>query len=61
MAEQFDVKLAEEARFHTPRPEYREKPCVRDHNEDMYGRFLKDPEAFWAKVAKELDGFSKGG
>jgi acetyl-CoA synthetase len=57
MAEQFDVKLVEEAKYYTPRPEYREKAWVRDYEEE-YGRFMKDPEAFWAKVAKELDWFS---
>jgi len=30
MAEQFDVKLVEEAKYYTPRPEYRERACVRD-------------------------------
>jgi hypothetical protein len=31
MAEQFDVKLVEEARYSTPPPEYREKAWVGDH------------------------------
>jgi acetyl-CoA synthetase len=57
MVDQFDVKLVEEAKYYTPRSEYREKAWVRDYDEE-YGRFLKDPEGFWAKVAKELDWYS---
>jgi len=34
MAEQFDVKLVEEAKYYTPRPEYREKARVRDYEEE---------------------------
>lgn len=56
MAEQFDMKLVEEAKYYTPRPEYREKAWVRDYDAE-YQEFLKDPEAFWGKVAKELDWF----
>lgn len=33
MAEQFDVKLVEEAKYYTPRPEYREKAWIRDWEE----------------------------
>jgi hypothetical protein len=40
MAEQFDVKLAEEAKYHTPRPEYREIILVRSWEEETR-RFLK--------------------
>jgi hypothetical protein len=53
MAEQFDVKLVEEAKYYTPRPEYREKARVRDYDEE-YGRFLKDPEVFRAKDSVKL-------
>jgi hypothetical protein len=60
MAEQFDVKLVEEAKYSMPRPEYREKARVRNHDE-AYRRFLKDPGAFRAEAVKELDGFSKEG
>jgi hypothetical protein len=45
MAEQFDVKLVEEAKYSMPPPEYREKARVKDYDEE-YREFLKDPEAF---------------
>ncbi len=32
MAEQFDVKLVEEAKYYSPRPEYREKARAGDHD-----------------------------
>jgi hypothetical protein len=35
MAE-FDVKLVEEAMYHAPRPECREKAWVRNHEEDTW-------------------------
>jgi hypothetical protein len=34
MAEQFDVNLVEEAMYHMPRPECREKTLVGNHEED---------------------------
>jgi acetyl-CoA synthetase len=60
MAEQFDVKLVEEAKYYTPRSEYREKAWVRDYEEE-YGRFLKDPVPFQALAVNELNWFSKEG
>ena len=58
MAEQFDVKLVEEAKYYTPRPEYREKAWVRDYEKE-YGDFLKDPVAFWAKDSIKLENVFK--
>jgi acetyl-CoA synthetase len=58
MAEQFDVKLVEEAKYYTPRPEYRERAWVRDYDEE-YRAFIKDPMAFLAEDAKELTRFNK--
>jgi len=60
MPEQFDVKLVEEARYYTPPPEYREKAWVRGYEEE-YEEFLKDPEAIWGKIARELDWFKPWG
>jgi len=34
LPEQLDVKLVEEAKYCTPRPEYREKAWVRDYEEE---------------------------
>jgi len=56
MAEQFDVKLVEEAKYYTPRPEYSEKAWVRDYEKES-GIFIRDPEVFRGRIAKELDWF----
>jgi hypothetical protein len=36
LPEQFDVKLVEEAKYYSPRPEYREKTLVMDDEEYRY-------------------------
>jgi hypothetical protein len=43
MAEQFDAKLVEEAKYYMPPPEYREITLVRDWEEETR-RFLKKEE-----------------
>jgi acetyl-CoA synthetase len=53
MAEQFDVKLVEEAKSCIPPPGYREKAHVKDYDAEC-SEFLKDPEAFRGKIAREL-------
>jgi acetyl-CoA synthetase len=57
MAEKFDVKLVEEAKYYSPPPEYKEKAYVRDY-EKTYQQFLKDPEKFWDGIARELHWFA---
>ncbi|MDD1655334.1 MAG: acetyl-coenzyme A synthetase, partial [Methanomicrobiales archaeon] len=57
MADKFDVKLVEEAKYYSPPPEYKEKAFVRDY-EKTYQQFLKDPEKFWDGIARELHWFA---
>jgi acetyl-CoA synthetase len=57
MVETFDVKLVEEAKYYTPPPEYKEKANVRDYDRE-YQDFLKDPEKFWDRIARELHWFA---
>ena len=47
--------LLEEKRTYQPSPDFRDKALIRD--ESIYAEAAKDPEAFWAKVAGELDWF----
>ncbi len=54
MTEDFDVKLVEEAEYFTPDPQYKKNAWMGDYQE-AYKRFLKDPDAFWSGIARELD------
>ena len=54
MTEDFDVKLVEDVKFYTPDPQYKENAWMGDYQK-AYDEFLKDPDAFWEKMAKELD------
>src|SRR5207253_2094528 len=47
--------LLEEKRTYKPSQDFRDKAVIRD--ESIYERAASDPEAFWAKVAGELDWF----
>ncbi|HEY7185722.1 MAG TPA: acetyl-coenzyme A synthetase N-terminal domain-containing protein, partial [Vicinamibacterales bacterium] len=49
--------LLKEDRTFPPSDTFRSRAAVRD--EDVYARAERDPEAFWASFAEELEWFSK--
>ena len=54
MTEDFDVKLVESTVRYTPGPEYKQNSWLGDY-ETAYREFLADPDAFWNRIAKDLD------
>jgi acetyl-CoA synthetase len=54
MTEDFDVKLVEDVKSYTPDPQYRTSAWMGDYQK-AYSEFLENPDAFWEKMAKELD------
>ena len=52
MSDEIDALLEEDRRF-PPSPSFRAKAHVSD--ESMHSEAEKDYEAFWARMAKELD------
>jgi acetyl-CoA synthetase len=54
MADNFDVKLVEEMKYYTPGPEYKRNSWIGDYQK-VYDEFLADPDAFWSKMAQQLD------
>ena len=54
MTEDFDVRLVEDVKSYTPDPQYRKNAWMSDYQK-TYAEFLKNPEKFWEKKAKELD------
>ena len=54
MTEDFDVRLVEDVKAYTPDPQYRKNAWMGDYQK-AYNEFLADPDAFWTKMAKELD------
>jgi acetyl-CoA synthetase len=54
MTEDFNVKLVEDVKFYTPDPQYKKNAWMGDY-EKAYKDFIADPDAFWEKIAKELD------
>jgi len=54
MSEDFDVKLVEDMKYYTPDPQYKKASWMGDYQK-AYQKFLKDPDAFWESVAKELE------
>jgi len=54
MAESFNVKLVEEMKYYTPNPEYKRNSWLGDYQK-AYDDFLADPDAFWSKMAQQLD------
>ena len=54
MTENFDVRLVEDVKSYTPDPQYRKNAWMGDYQK-AYNEFLADPDAFWEKMAKELD------
>jgi acetyl-CoA synthetase len=54
MSEDFDVKLVENVKYYTPDPQYKKASWMGDYRE-AYGKFLKDPDAFWESIARELE------
>jgi len=54
MAEDFDVRLVEDVKSYTPDPQYRKNAWMGDYQK-AYADFLANPDAFWEKMARELD------
>lgn len=54
MTEDFDVRLVEDVKSYTPDPQYRKNAWMGDYQK-TYNEFLANPDAFWEKMAKELD------
>jgi acetyl-CoA synthetase len=54
MKETFDVKLVEEMKYYTPSPEYKRNSWIGDYQK-AYEEFLADPDAFWSRMAQQLD------
>jgi acetyl-CoA synthetase len=54
MAEDFDVRLVEDVKSYTPDPQYRKDAWMGDYQK-AYADFLANPDAFWEKMARELD------
>ncbi|PKG33078.1 acetate--CoA ligase [Methanoregula sp.] len=54
MTEDFDVRLVEDVKSYTPDPQYRKRAWMGDYQKE-YDAFLANPDAFWEKMAKELD------
>jgi len=54
MTEDFDVKLVESTVRYTPGPECKQNSWLGDY-ETAYREFLADPDAFWNRIAKDLD------
>jgi acetyl-CoA synthetase len=55
MAEKFDVKL--DSKAYLPDPSVRESTWLKDYRTE-YEAFLKDPDGFWDRMARELDWYS---
>ena len=54
MTDDFDVKLVENAKYYTPDAEYKRTSWIGDYQK-TYEKFLSDPDAFWSKIARELE------
>lgn len=54
MTEDFDVRLVEDVKSYTPDPQYKKNAWMGDYQKN-YNEFLANPDAFWEKMAKELD------
>ena len=54
MTEDFDVNLVESTVRYTTGPEYKQNSWLGDY-ETVYREFLADPDAFWSRVAQDLD------
>lgn len=54
MKESFDVKLVEHEKYYTPDAKYKQNSWLGDYQK-IYDEFLADPDAFWGKIAQELD------
>jgi len=54
MTEDFDVRLVEDVKSYTPDPQYRKNAWMGDYQK-VYKEYLANPDAFWERMAKELD------
>lgn len=54
MEESFDVKLVENEKYCTPDSNYKRNSWMDDYQK-AYDESLTDPDAFWSKMAHELD------
>jgi acetyl-CoA synthetase len=53
MTGDFDVKLVEDVKSYAPDPQYKKNSWLGDY-QTAYDKFLKDPDAFWGRMASEL-------
>ncbi len=54
MKEDFIVKIVDDVKSYTPDPHYKKNAWMGDYQK-AYNEFLADPDAFWSRMAKELD------
>ncbi len=54
MTEDFDVRLSDEGKYYTPDPLYKKNAWMGDYQK-AYNEFLADPDAFWGRMAEELE------
>ncbi|MDD1718580.1 MAG: acetyl-coenzyme A synthetase, partial [Methanoregulaceae archaeon] len=58
MKESFDVPLVEDAKYYEVDKSYKDNARTRDYKK-TYKEFIKAPDAFWEKIAGELEWFRK--
>ncbi len=54
MTEDFNVRLVEDGKYYTPDPQYKKNAWMGDYQK-VYKKFLADPDAFWGKIASEME------
>jgi acetyl-CoA synthetase len=54
MTEDFNVRLVEDVKYYTPDPQYKKNAWMGDYQK-AYKKFLANPDAFWEKIASELE------
>jgi acetyl-CoA synthetase len=54
MTEDFNVRLVEDVKYYTPDPQYKKNAWMGDYQK-TYKKFLANPDAFWEKIASELE------
>jgi acetyl-CoA synthetase len=54
MTEDFNVRLVEDVKYYTPDPQYKKHAWMGDYQK-AYKKFLADPDAFWGRIAQELE------
>jgi acetyl-CoA synthetase len=54
MKESFDVRLVNDEKYYNPDPSYKQNAWMGNYQK-AYDEFLADPEAFWSRMAGELE------